>query len=61
MRIIFDVKGKDCVLGAENGPDRLVLDVESGNPGGNKQEFIKYIADAISDWYDSDVVAEVDD
>jgi len=53
MRLYFDVEHSG-ELGAGLRPytDRVVIDVESGDPGGENGEFAEFMREALAEWFD---------
>ena len=62
MKIIFDITNPgELSAGIYGYTDIVKMIIESGNPGGEKEEFVEHIKNALSEWYEgSNIVATID-
>ncbi|MCK5602611.1 hypothetical protein KAR91_12095 [Candidatus Pacearchaeota archaeon] len=53
MRLKFDVEHPgEPNAGISSYTDTVIVDVESGDPGGDHDEFMEYMQSALSEWFD---------
>ena len=61
MKLIFDIYMPDYpVAGLLGFTERITIEVESGDPGGDNGEFAGFMRTAVEDWYDGAQVILVD-
>ena len=57
MRLKFDIKNSGEVdAGLLPYTDTVIIDVESGNPGGEDGEFMEFMQSALAEWFDGSSV-----
>lgn len=49
----------DASAGLRSFSDRITVVVDSGDPGGEEGEFVAFIKDALSEWYDGAYVEKI--
>lgn len=53
LKITYDVYvPSELSAGLRGFSDTITVTVESGDPGGTKEEFIEHIRESLAEWYD---------
>lgn len=61
MRLKFNIEHKGEIgAGIRSYTDTVIIDVESGDPGGDNEEFMNFMQSALAEWFDGAVVGAED-
>lgn len=53
MRLKFNIEHKGEIgAGIRSYTDTVIIDVESGDPGGDNEEFMNFMQSALAEWFD---------
>ena len=51
----------DLNAGIRGFSDQVIVEIKSGDPGGEKGEFEKHIRESLNEWYDSGDCVQLDE